>query len=124
MRSRLVVSLVVQAAVAAAGALPACGTVGLGSPPAGGNACPPSEKFFVEKIWPEFLERDYGGKHCYDGGCHGTGSARLMILGPPSSSPTLPLAPEWMAVYQAVSEQMLCMSASASPLLERPSNVN
>jgi hypothetical protein len=120
MRSRLVVGLAVWGAVVA----PSCGTVDLGSPPADLNACLPSEKFFAQQIWPEFLSKDFGGKHCYDGGCHGAGSPQSMVLAAPASQPSAPLSPEWEAVYLAVSRQMNCTSPSASALIERPSNLN
>ncbi len=101
----------------------ACGTVDLGAPPADTNACRPSQKFFAQKIWPEFLSKDFGGKHCYDGGCHGAGSARIMVLNVPGGAPGVPLAAEWMDVYNAVTDQMFCTSVSASPLIERPSDI-
>ena len=123
-RPALVAFPSVTLALVAAAGFSACGTVELGSPPADVNACRPSEKFFAQKIWPEFLDKDYGGKHCHNAGCHGAGSARVMVLAVPGSLPGVPLTPEWAAVYQSVTEQMLCTSASASPLLERPSNAN
>src|SRR4051794_40419353 len=113
MRSRLAVAATVLqtvlrtaskvglGAVAVAGAAPSCGVVDLGPPPADLNACLPSEKFFAQRIWPEFLSKDYGGRHCYDGGCHGAGSPQLMVLAPPAGAPTFPLQPDWMMVYQA-----------------------
>src|SRR4051794_4968079 len=119
MRSRLVVGLTVWGAVAAS----SCGTVDLGPPPADLSACLPSEKFFAQQIWPEFLSKDFGGKHCYDSGCHGAGSPRVMVLAAPASEPSAPLSPEWQAVYEAVSRQVNCTSPSASLLIERPSNL-
>ena len=114
----------VLGAVAVAFAASSCDTVDLGSSPADLNACLPSEKFFAQHLWPEFLGKDYGGKHCYDGGCHGAGSPQVMVLVPPAGEPMVPLSPEWAAVYQAVARQTNCTSASASLLIERPSNVN
>jgi hypothetical protein len=101
-------------------ALWACGTVDLGPPPADVNACRPSQKYFYEKIWPEFLNKDYGGKRCADGGCHAPGAPRELILSMPTSTPGLPLPSDWALVYKSVSEQMLCTNVTASPLLARP----
>jgi hypothetical protein len=120
MRSRLVVGLAVPLAVVTV--FCACGTVDLGPPPADVNACRPSQKFFAQKIWPEVLGKDYGGKHCYDGGCHGAGSAQVLVMVVPSTTPVMPLSPEWTAVYKAVTEQLLCTGVAASPLIERPSS--
>ena len=48
-----------------AAAAVACETVDLGPPPADVNACRPSQAFFIEQIWPNFLAKEYdGGKHC------------------------------------------------------------
>src|SRR5207253_5779326 len=47
----------------------ACDTVDLGPALADVNACRPSQSFFTEQIWPNFLAKDYGGKHCYDARC-------------------------------------------------------
>lgn len=101
---------------------PGCDTVALGSPPAGVNACRPSQQFFVERIWPEFLARTYGQRRCSDAGCHDGASPRQLSLPPPSSAPTLPLPADWAAVYTSTAEQVLCTNALASPLLVRPSS--
>jgi hypothetical protein len=125
MRSGLLLDRTVLAGVVAgvvAGV--SCGTVDLGPTPADVNACRPSQKFFAEKIWPEYLGKDFGGKHCYDGGgCHGPGSGRLMVLAFPGGTPTVPLSPEWNDVYNAASDQLFCTSVAASPLIEKPSDL-
>jgi hypothetical protein len=99
----------------------ACDTVDLGKPPADVNACRPSQQFFYERIWPEFLGKDHGGKHCSDARCHDAASPRFLLLPPPQTAGTLPLPPDWAAVYKAATEQMFCTNAGASPLLTKPS---
>jgi hypothetical protein len=102
----------------------ACDTVELGTPPADVNACRPSQRFFHERIWPEFLAKDYGGKRCGDSRCHDSASPRQLRLAAPTSMPTVPLPPDWAAAYKAATEQMFCTNASASPLVNRPSRVD
>jgi hypothetical protein len=99
-----------------------CDTVNLGDPPADVNACRPSQQFFYERIWPEFLGKDHNGKRCSDTRCHDASSPRLLLLPVPTSQPGLPLPSDWAAVYKAATEQMLCTNVSASPLIARPSN--
>lgn len=103
-------------ALAAAG----CGTVDLGPSPADVAACRPSQDYFVTQVWPNFLAKSYGGKHCYDSNCHDTASGQEMVLTPPTSAGTVPLAPDWAAVYKAVTQQLLCTNVSSSRLLTRP----
>jgi hypothetical protein len=100
----------------------ACDTVDLGDPPADVNACRPSQQFFYERIWPEFLGKDHNGKHCSDTRCHDASSPRVLLLPVPTSQPGLPLPSDWAAVYKAASEQLLCTNVGASPLIARPSN--
>lgn len=116
MRHRILLGLGVLVAVGA------CDTVELGSPPAGVNACRPSQQFFVERIWPEFLAKTYGQRRCSDAGCHDGASLRQLSLPPPTSAPTLPLPPDWAVVYTSTAEQVRCTNASASPLVVRPSS--
>ena len=99
-----------------------CDTVDLGDPPADVNACRPSQQFFYERIWPEFLGKDHNGKRCSDTRCHDASSPRVLLLPVPTSQPGLPLPSDWAAVYKAATEQMLCTNVSASPLIARPSN--
>ena len=101
-----------------------CETVDVGSPPADINACRPDQRFFYERVWPEFLGREVSGKHCNDSGCHDGASPRQMRLPAPTSVPTLPLPMDWAAVYKAVTEQMSCTDVSSSPLIVRPSRVD
>jgi hypothetical protein len=98
-----------------------CDTVDLGAPPADVNACHPSQQFFYERVWPEFLGKDHGGKHCSDAGCHSASASRVLILPPPTSAGTLPLPADWAAAYQSATKQMFCTNAGASPLVVRPS---
>jgi hypothetical protein len=97
-----------------------CGTVDLGDPPADVNACRPSQRFFIERIWPELLDKDFGGKRCGDGGCHGAGSPRLLLLARPTAMAGVPLPPDWEMVYRATTEQLSCTNPTASALLTRP----
>jgi hypothetical protein len=100
--------------------LGACNTVDVGPPLSDVNACRPSRKFFVEQIWPNFLDKDYGGKRCSQGSCHDAGSGRSLKLPMPTSAVTYPLPSDWEAIYKSTTEQLLCTNADASPLLTRP----
>ena len=103
--------------------LAACGTVDPGDPPADVNACRPSQSFFAMQIWPNFLGKDYGGKHCYDSGCHASSAGHTLALSPPADPLGMPLSPAWAAVYKSAAEQMYCTNAAASPLLAAPATV-
>jgi hypothetical protein len=107
---------------AASLAFGACDTVDLGAPPADVNACRPSPQFFYERIWPEFLGKDYSGRHCSDTRCHDASSPRVLLLPAPTSAPGLPLPNDWAAVYLAATRQMSCTNVSSSPLIARPSS--
>jgi hypothetical protein len=107
-------------AAALASGLAACGTVDVGPPLADVNSCRPSQTFFAEQIWPNFLGRDYQGKRCSDGGCHDASAGRMLVLSPPTSPLSAPLPPDWMALYRSVTRQVLCTNVSSSPLLARP----
>jgi hypothetical protein len=99
-----------------------CDTVDLGTPPTGINACRPSQRFFIERIWPEFLAKEYGGKRCTDSSCHDAASRQVLRLPVPTSTATLPLPPDWDLVYTAAAEHMSCTSVATSVLLTRPSS--
>jgi hypothetical protein len=123
MRSRLAVPPGVALGLAlplAVLALATCGTVDLGPPPADVNACRPSQAFFLERIWPEFLNKDYGGRRCNDGGCHDAAGRQSLVLTAPASAPGLPLPADWAAVYRSATEQMRCTNVASSPLLTHP----
>jgi hypothetical protein len=113
---------------AAAGAVAACQTVDLGTPPADLNACRPSQLFFVSDIWPNVLSKDYSGRHCYDSSCHDAGIGRPLTLVPiPGFMPDagtvpVPLTGVWATNYASASEQMNCSNASASQLFLLPTN--
>jgi len=98
----------------------ACNTVDVGPPLADVNACRPSQAFFIEQVWPNFLAKDYGGKRCSDRGCHDAGSGRQLVLTPPQSAATVPLPADWAQVYRSTTEQLLCTNVESSPLLTRP----
>jgi hypothetical protein len=99
-----------------------CDTVDLGPPPADVNLCHPSQLFFVQQIWPNFLAKDYGGKRCGDARCHDASSGRQLVLPPPTSpAPSgLPLPDDWAALYKSTIEQMQCTDVKSSPLLTHP----
>jgi hypothetical protein len=97
-----------------------CDTVDLGGSPADVNACRPSQTFFVDKIWPEFLGKSYGAVHCYDARCHDPGSGRALVIVPPTTMGMVPLPPDWAALYRSAAEQTQCTSALSSPLVTRP----
>jgi hypothetical protein len=124
--------LALPVAVTAAALLGAagCQTVDLGAPPADVNACEPGQQYFVSTIWPMFLGMDYGGKHCFDSGCHGLGSRTPLTLTDISatlatlpSPPPNPLPPDVLADYTQASQQMNCSDVADSKLLIFPENV-
>jgi len=104
-----------------------CGTVDGGDPPADVNACRPSQMFFVDQIWPNFLAKDYGGKTCGDARCHDAASSRLLRVVAPTSTatPSFPLAggSDWEALYRSAAEQMSCTNVLGSELYVRPAGI-
>jgi hypothetical protein len=115
------------AAALAVSALAACQTVDLGAPPADINACRPSQDFFVQQIWPNVLNKDYGGKKCSDATCHDPASGKplTLISNPmPALDPTMPapipLPEDWANNYRSTTEQMSCSDVSASNLIIYP----
>ena len=114
------VAVLLSALVAGAAA---CETVDLGTPPADVNACRPSQQFFVDQIWPNFLAQDYAGVHCTDATCHGGASNNSLRLIVPLSAATIPLAAEWYDNYISTTQQMRCTNVAASLLLEKPSTI-
>jgi hypothetical protein len=122
MRSAWVRVLGAGGAVACVGL--ACETVNVGSPPADINACRPDQRFFYERVWPEFLGREVAGKRCNDSGCHDPGSPRQLRIPAPTSAPALPLPGDWAAAYKSATEQMFCTNAASSPLVVRPSRAD
>jgi hypothetical protein len=105
-------------------ALAGCDTVDLGATPADVNACRPSEQFFVQQVWPNYLSKDFGGKHCYDPRCHdGSGTGGALNLNPPAVPLAFPLPPEWQNVYKSASEQTECTIPRSSKIVEKPDGV-
>jgi hypothetical protein len=106
-----------------------CETVDLGDPPADINACRPSQKFFVEEIWPNFLAKDCypGGVHCYDPACHGALAPNaldlIMVMYDPNNPPPIPLTGDWANNYMTVTEEMSCSNVASSKLLELPAGL-
>ena len=101
----------------------ACETVYLGEPPSDINACRPSQQFFVDEIWPNFLAKDYGGVHCYDSTCHGGLAPNALDLIVPTATPAIPLTGDWANNYRTSTEEMNCSNVAASKLLEFPSGL-
>jgi hypothetical protein len=113
------------AALAACALLASCDTVDLGAPPDDINTCRPSQQFFIDQIWPNVLSQDYGGKHCYDSGCHATSTGHAPAFTPPPATEpaAIPLPPTWAANYLSATEQMNCADVSASNLILLPENL-
>lgn len=115
----------------ALGVLAGCETVDLGPPPNDINVCRPSQSYFVTEIWPNVLNKDYGGKRCADAKCHDPGSARpLTLIANPQPSNALdangmlivPFPEDWEKNYRSAANQMNCANASASDLILLPTN--
>ena len=121
MRRLGLTSLLLLGTSVGAGALAGCTSVELGDPPADVNACRPSQAFFVNEIWPNFLDKDYGGKKCADSACHAAAAGRPLALVMPLTPSTLPLTLDWAANYRSVTENMQCSNVRSSPLLTNPS---
>lgn len=122
---RGLLALVVAAGAGAvgAGALTGCSSVDLGDPPADINACRPSQSFFVDEIWPNFLDKDYSGKKCADSSCHAASAGRPLSLVVPLTPGTVPLMDAWAANYRSVTENMQCSNVRSSPLLTNPAGL-
>ena len=124
----------------------ACHTVDLGQPPADINACRPSQSYFVygpnadggvsdagtnQGIWTDILAHDFGGKHCIDQACHGSGSTNALRLTMPACLPNsgtgcaipLPLTMEWADNYRSTTEQMNCSNVMSSKLIAEPAGI-
>jgi hypothetical protein len=97
-----------------------CDTVDLGKPPAGANACRPSQQYFIDVIWPQVLDVDYGGKRCNDSGCHDLAAGRPLTLVDPVLPSALPLPMDWANNYRSTTEQMNCSNVAASALIMFP----
>jgi hypothetical protein len=100
-----------------------CETVDLGQPPADINACRPSQQFFIDEIWPNFLAKDYAGVHCYDSTCHGGLASNSLDLIVPTAAATIPLTGDWANNYRTSTEEMNCANVAASKLLEYPAGL-
>jgi hypothetical protein len=112
--------LLAIAAASLLGATLGCQTVDLGTPPADVNLCEPSQQFFVDQIWPNFLGNTYNGKHCYDSGCHGPGGLAVMTLTNPIEPGMVPLPMDWAANYAQATHRMNCSDPLDSDLLIYP----
>jgi hypothetical protein len=113
--------VVLVAGLAALGATAGCQTVDLGSPPADVNACEPSQQFFIDQIWPNFLGQTYANNvHCYDVGCHDPGQGRQLALTNPIEPGVLPLPMDWANNYASATSLMNCADPASSALLLIP----
>lgn len=103
----------------------ACSTVHLEGPPAEVNACRPSQRFFVERIWPEFLAQSYSGQTCGGATCHDPVSGRALRVLMPASTPSFPFSAqsEWETSYLSVTQQLNCSSVLGSELFTRPAGL-
>ena len=109
---------------ALAAAAVACETVDLGTPPADVNACRPSQTFFIDEIWPNFLSKDYGGVHCYDATCHGGASSNSLRLIVPLTAGDAPAdRRSGTTTTSRSTQQMKCTNVAASLLLEKPTTI-
>lgn len=108
--------------VAAALLAEGCDTVDLGAPPADVNVCMPGQMWFVNQIWPNFLGKDYNGKHCYDSACHGGGAHPPSLVNPVEPG-AFPLPPDWASNYSQAAHEMNCSDVADSPLLLLPEYV-
>jgi hypothetical protein len=100
-------------------ALAGCDSVDLGAPPADVNVCRPGQMWFVDQIWPNFLGKDYNGKHCTDAACHGGGShAPLLVV--PAEPASFPLPADWASNYAQAANEMNCADVADSSLLLLP----
>jgi len=134
-------ALLLLAAAAPTLAGSACYTVDLGQPPSDINSCRPSQSYYVfgtssdggvsdaganMGIWTDVLSHDFGGKHCNDTACHGSGSTNSLKLTMPGCLPftgcniPVPLTQEWADNYRSTAEQMNCSNVMASKLLAKP----
>jgi hypothetical protein len=124
--STLIAAFTAAALLGAAG----CQTVDLGAPPADVNACEPGQLYFVSNVWPMFLSLSYGGKHCFDSGCHDPANRPILTLTDISAEvaalPTPypnPLPPDILADYTQAAQEMNCSDVADSKLLIFPENI-
>ena len=102
-----------------------CSTVYLDAPPADVNACRPSQVFFVEHVWPEFLAKSYNGKTCGDANCHDGPSGRQPTVVMPTSAPSTPFVAQsdWAMSYRSVTQKLICANVRGSDLYTRPAGL-
>jgi hypothetical protein len=122
MRRPVVLHVAVATILAAA---VGCETVDLGQPPADINACRPSQQFFIDQIWPNFLAKEGypNGVHCYDATCHGALAPNAMDLIVPMVAGSVPVTGDWAVDYMSATEEMSCSNVMSSKLIEYPSNI-
>lgn len=122
---RWLLGLLALGMTAAAPAIVGCETVDLGQPPSDINACRPSQQWFIDQIWPNFLAKDgyANGVHCYDAACHGALAPNALDLTVPTSAGAIPLMNEWATNYMSATEEMSCSNVASSKLLELPAGI-
>lgn len=114
--------------LAVAGATSGCSTVDLGDPPADVNACRPSQQYFYDRICPEYLAMDYGGKTCMDASCHGPASTKSALRITLTSCtqdapPAIPFVAgsAWFASYISTTQVMNCTDVTGAAFYTQPS---
>jgi hypothetical protein len=119
-------ALALTALLGAAG----CQTVDLGAPPSDVNVCEPGQEYFVSTVWPMYLSLSFGGKHCFDTGCHSPGNLPILTLTDISTEVAglsmpypNPLPPDIVADYEQASQEMNCSDVADSKLLIFPENI-
>ena len=119
-------ALAAAAAVGGAVTVAGCSTVDLGDSPADINACRPSQRYFVDHIWPELLNMTFEGKTCGQSDCHGTQARQLVVIAPTSTpTPPVPLPPgsDWETLYISTTRQLRCNNIRGSDLYTRPTGI-
>jgi hypothetical protein len=102
----------------------ACETVDLGQPPSDINACRPSQQFFVDEIWPNFLAKDLR-RQCtvrFDLPRR-AGAQRARPHRPDRRRASDPADRRLGEQLPTATEQMNCSNVAASKLLELPPRI-
>ena len=111
---RWLMFLVPPAALFAGG----CPTVDLGDEPVAPGACRPSEGYYRDVVWPDYLAPESPERSCVSApGCHrdtdGRSALRLIVEEPLSDQ-------DHRTNYDVVTSFLSCGSPQTSPLLSKP----